>query len=295
MTEPTQLRISARNAGQAELEKYCPRCCWYTMRIKKMPFQFGVAGLMIYMEQIEKKFVLEYLSRFDTLPKYFGPFADCTGPVEFPYSMCQEHSETGVLVTARPDIILRKKNGEICLLDFKTSKPEGGGKEFLPQYEIQVIGYSWVSEQAGIGKVGTTGLVYCDVQRDVVLEDPMKYKTDAGIVVPFDFKMHEVDLDYSRLTKCLKEFNKLWKADRPPQGADKCKDCARLTRLIDFENNLRITDQRMYAAFPESRPFLISQDYFRRLTRYLPAELDDELTDNHWDHDGGMWANWDFS
>jgi hypothetical protein len=296
MSQPTnQLRISARNAGQAELEKFCPRCGWYLLRIKKMPFQFGMPGLMFYAEAMEKAFIFAYLSKFGSVPKYFGPFADCTEPVEFPFSMVQEHKETGVLVSARADMILRKKTGNLCLLDLKTAKPEGGGKMFKPQYEIQLIGYSWVAQEAGLGKVETTGLVYCEVQDDRFKADPLKYKTDTGILVPFDFKMCEVGLDFKRLTKCLKEMNKLWMADRPPAGKDGCKDCALLTRLCDFENSLRITDAQAYAAFPGQAQWAIQQDYFRRTTRTSPESLQDLLAEDPWDQEGGMWSNWEFA
>lgn len=296
MSEPSsQLRISARNAGQAALEKFCPRCGWYLLRIKKMPFAFGMPGLMFYAEAMEKAFIFSYLSKYGKVPSYFGPFADCTEPIEFPYSMVQEHKETGVLVSARADMILRKRDGNLCLIDLKTAKPEGGGKFFKPQYEIQVIGYSWVAEEAGLGTVGTTGLIYCEVQDPAFKENPLKYKTDTGILVPFDFKMCEVELDFSRLTKCLKVMSKLWKADRPPSGRDGCKDCALLTKLCDFENELRITDQRAYAAFPGQAQYALQQDHFRRNTRINSKVLHDALAEDHWDQEGGMWANWEFS
>jgi hypothetical protein len=290
------LKISARNAGQVELEKYCPRCCWYLLRLKKMPFQIGMPGIMFYMERAEKEFILSFLKKFDAVPKYFGPFADCIEPVEFPFSMCEHHEETGVDVSARVDMMLRKKDGKICLLDLKTAKPDGGGKVFRPQYEIQVIGYSWVAEAAGIGDVGTAGLLYGDIQLDEFLKDPLKFKTDAGINVPFRFHAHEVELDYSRLTRCLKEMNKLWQDARPPKGADDCKDCQLLTRLIDFETSIRASDQRLFVTAPEYRAYLHTQDYYRKLTRsFSSAEalLNDEEWE--WDKDGGMWMNWDFS
>jgi hypothetical protein len=289
------LKISARNAGQVELEKYCPRCVWYLLRMKKMPFQFGMPGLMFYMEKAEKEFILAYLTKFDNVPKYFGPFADCIEPVEFPYSMSHYHEETGVDVTARVDMMLRKKDGKICLLDLKTAKPDGGGKVFRPQYEIQVIGYSWVTKASNIGEVGTAGLLYCDIQLDEFIKNPLKFKTDSGIVVPFQFHAHEVELDYSRLTRCLVEVNKLWQEARPPKGADKCKDCQLLTRLIDFESSRRSEDQRLFASFPDFRNFLHLQDYYRKLTRGPVGDIDTNLTDEEWDSEGGMWTEWDFS
>jgi hypothetical protein len=127
-----------------------------------MPFEIGMPAIMFYMEQAEKQYIISHLKKFKATPNYFGPFADCNEPVEFPFSMVRHHEESGVDVSARVDMMLRKRNGKVCLLDLKTAKPDGGGKILLPMYEIQVIGYSWVTEAAGIGEVGTAGLLYCD-------------------------------------------------------------------------------------------------------------------------------------
>jgi hypothetical protein len=215
--------------------------------------------------------------------------------------MSHEHTETGVIVTARADMMIRKPDKTICLLDLKTSKPDGGGKAFLPQYEVQVIGYSWVTEQAGVGAVSAAGLVYCDIQVDRLKESPMKYKTSTGIIVPFDFKIHKVKLDFSRLTKCLKEVKKVWNAERPPRGTDGCKDCQLLTRLLGADHEQRVTDYQVWNKFPEFRNYLMHQDQLRKLTQPTALQLEDILKEDTlkkvdlWDQDGGMWANWDFS
>jgi hypothetical protein len=292
----TQLKISARNAGEVELKRYCARCCWYLLRLKNMPFRIGMPGIMFHLEAIQKAYILARLLEDSELPRQFGPFSKCTEPVQFPFSFFHEHKKTGVLVTAQPDMMLRKEDGNICLLDLKTSKPDGGGKVWLPQYEIQCIGYSWVTEQNGIGKVGTAGLVYCSVRDDEFKADPLKFKTGHGIVVPFDFEPHEVELDYPRFFKCLEEVNKVWKSDRPPAGTIGCEDCALLTRLCDFESQLRDTDQRFISAFPEQAHAVIQQDFFRRQTRRgYEIGLQDLLSEDAWDQEGGMWANWQFS
>jgi hypothetical protein len=295
MKQPSNpLTISARNAGQVELKKYCPRCCWYLLRIKKMPFQFGMPGLMFYMEQVEKAFITAYLNKAESLPKHLKPFSRCTGSVEFPSVMHHFHEETGVIVSARPDMILSNPDGSLTLIDLKTSKPDGGGKEFLPQYQIQVIGYSWVANAERIGNVTAAGLIYGDIQVDSFVRDPLKLQSGEGFNVPFALSSHDVPLDYKRLTRCLTEVNKVWNAERPPKGVVGCKDCKLLTRFVDFENNLQLTDLRLDAAFPDYHLIRIQQDFDRRRTRPLPMEIEDLLSEDHWDEEGGMWSNWEF-
>jgi hypothetical protein len=291
------LKISARNAGTVELEKYCPRCAWYLLRFRQMPFQV-MPAVMFYMEQAQKAFILGHLSNSESLPEYFGPFAQCTDPVEFPFRMEKEHA-SGVILTAQVDMMLRLKNRELCLLDLKTSRPDGGGSVFRPQYEIQVIGYSWVTEATGTGKVGAAGLVYCDIQTDKFKADPLAYQTETGMLVPFDFKVHKVELEYSRLTRCLKEMKKLWEEPRPPQGADKCKDCALLMSLFDFEAGLRHKDGIIATWSSRHRNSVATQDYYREVIRGIANRDRDRGTPgfaiDSTSLDDGMCANWEFS
>ncbi len=287
----TQLKISARNAGQVELEKYCPRCCWYLLNLKRMPFQIGMPGLIFYAEQAEKAILLAYLEEHGSLPKNLGPFSDCTEPIDFPPVMETEHEGTGVLLTARPDMIFRNASGKLSLVDLKTSKPDGGGKVFLPQYEIQVIGYTYVVEANNIGKVRKTGLIYGDVQIEEFKLEPLKFATKEGFQLPFKFQAHEVELDYSRLTRCLKEVNKVWNEDRPPEGADNCKDCKLLARLISFDNELRDKDQWKR---PLGCAGVIAQDSYRRQVQPSAKQIAEILSGNALDYEGGMWASWVF-
>lgn len=291
----TQLKISARNAGQVELKKYCPRCCWYLLRLKRVPFTMGMPGIMFYLEAIQKAYILAQLEEDGCLPRQFGPFSECTKPVKFPFSFFAEHKETGVLVTAQPDMMLRMEDGDICLIDLKTSKQEGGGKMFLPQYEMQTVGYSWVTEENGIGNVGKAGLVYCSVREDLFKEQPLEYKKGRSILVPFDFEAHQVELDYPRFFDCLDEVNKVWNSRRPPAGKNGCKDCALLTRLCDFELELRVSDQETKTQSLDDAQDTLTQDFLRRQIRHRnEIILPDGYAEEPPDHDG-MWLNWDFS
>jgi len=296
MSQPSnQLTISARNAGQVELDKYCPRCCWYLLHNKRMPFQMGMPGIMFYLERFQKAFILDHFTESEPFAESFGMVSKCTGPVEFPFSSSFLHQETGVMVTARPDMMLRNPDGSICLLDLKTSRPDGGGKCFLPQYAIQLIGYSWVTEKNGVGKVGSAGLVYCSVDIAEFMKDPLGFMVNQGFYVPFEFITHEVTLDYPRFFKCLEEVNAVWQSARPPAGKNGCKDCALLTKLCDFESDLRITDQRTAAQFPGRAKWTVQQDFFRQNTRFDPTLIEDSLGEDPLDQEGGMWSNWDFS
>jgi hypothetical protein len=57
---------------------------------------------------------------------------------------------------------------------------------------------------------------------------------------------------------------------------------------------LQLTDLRLDAAFPDYHLIRIQQDFDRRRTRPLPMEIEDLLSEDHWDEEGGMWSNWEF-
>ncbi len=291
----TPLKISARNAGQVELKKYCQRCAWYLLRLKKMPYQMGMPGVMFYLEQVEKAFILGYLEKNKKLPADFGPFAHCTKPVDFPFRMSALHEETGVTVTAQIDMMLAYLEDTVAVVDLKTSKSEGGGIVFLPQYEIQCIGYSWVTEQAKVGKVGVAGLIFCEIDHEFFKDDPGAYSDEHQILVPFHFTPHPIELDFKRLTRCLTEMNRVWNSTRPPKGAEKCGDCALLNRLFDFENELRATDALENCTTRRVQEEAAAATRNRSLARGSAQRLQDILSSECSCEEGGMWANWDFS
>lgn len=290
------LTISARNAGMAALKAYCPRCAWYLLKVKKFPFLFPMPGIMFFLEQCEKAFILAYLEKHGHLPKTFGPFCECTEPVDFPFRMRALPRETGVTVSAQVDLMLRNKDKTIALIDLKTAKSDGGGAVLHPQHEIQVIGYSWVTEEAEIGTVGSTGLIFCEVQQDAFKIDPLNFADEGGIQIPFAFKPHLVELDYKRFAKCLKEMKRVWEEPRPPKGAEGCKDCMLLSRLLDYEDNLRGADFMQVRIFPQYRDTFITIKYLRDLARGTPQRLK-VILDNAEEHfdESGMVASWDFS
>jgi len=285
----TPLKISPRLAGQVEIAKFCPRCLWYELRLKRFPFGGIMPGVMFYLERTQKAFIKAFLAEHGQLPKYLGPFAGCTEPVEFPFRMSALHEDTGVQLTAQVDMMLRNADDTICLLDLKTSKFDGGGAVFHPQYEIQVTGYSWVTEQSGLGDVGKAGLIFCEIQTELFEEDPLGYETESGILVPFNFRAVEVELDYSRLTRCIKQVLKVWDDDHPPKGTEGCKDCGLLTRLFDFEDELRGRDALNAALFPRLRDAVFTQQYYRALSRNIPQWLHDAIQEDFlWDQPGDV-------
>lgn len=289
----TTFKISPRFAGQVELDDYCPRCGWFGLRIKHMPFEKGFPGIMFYLEQVQKAVILDHFESNEEAPYYFGPFTDCTKPLAFPTLMTANHADSDVQLTARPDMMFRRANGNALLVDLKTSKPNGGGIVFRPQYEIQVIGYSWVAEAAHFAKVDAAGLLYCEILHEQVKDKPSGFTTKGGFNVPFRLEMHPVALNYARLTKCLKEMKRLWDLSSPPRGVENCKNCALLSALFNFDVKIRNGDAMLWNCGGEFQRDAINHEYDRALAagtkELLRAANENGLTA---DDLGTIWRSW---
>jgi PD-(D/E)XK nuclease superfamily len=286
-------RLSPRIAGQVELPTCCPRCLYYFLIMRKLPFVFPMPGIMHIMDKATKEYANAHFAKFGKAPSQFGPFAKTVASVNFPFQMEHPWSDN-LTLTARPDFMLEHRNGSISLIDFKTSKQDGMGKVFVPQYEIQVIGYSWVAEKNGIGKFTNPGLIYADADSEEIYADPLAFKTDNGFSLSFSFKAHEVELDYERLKKAIREVEKLLKQKRPPAGADNCKDCILLSRLCDLDNAMRAEDAVLSRYAYDCRLAYQSQWDSRR-ARGTPKQIEellaivDELASPNYN---GIWTLW---
>jgi hypothetical protein len=107
--------------------------------------------------------------------------------------------------------------------------------------------------------------------------------------------MHEVKLDYPRLTKCLIEMRKVWEQPSPPKGADNCKNCALLNALFDFETNVRVKDSLMFTWGGRYRDQACTNAYYRLLAGGVPRVLLEAFQDElPWEDDGTTWLQPDF-
>ena len=175
-------------------------------------------------------------------PEEFDPFCDLVGRVNYPRHWSKSPAQTrfrGVLLYGVPDDIFWVSDGSIAIIDHKTAQPRADDP-FLPCYEIQVIGYSFIAEFGlDLGEVSKGGLFYWGAEYKDVVAEPDKFYRDKTLMMSFSPKPHAIEIDYSRLDAPLKEAVKLWEAKTPPERTDKCKDCKKLDALFAIETEIR--------------------------------------------------------
>src|ERR1035438_2841276 len=238
-----RIRVSPRHLGQMRRPDFCPHCFWYSVALGfRHPFDASMPGILFNMDKFEKILVQAHFAEEGSAPKWLKSLG-CTGPVSFPRKMTEELPKLGLTLVGMPDEVFSKKDGTLCLVDYKTAKFKGADDPFMPIYETQLWGYARLLEHEGIGTVSSAALVYFANALHDFYENALDLLTTEGIRVPFEVKIHEVKLDLKALNPLLKTFRSYADMAAPPDGIDGCKVCKRLGFLFDLEYKRRNSEK----------------------------------------------------
>jgi hypothetical protein len=235
----SHLRISPRHLGQMKLGNFCPRCFWYQLQMNfKMPFDRPMPGIMYNLDHFEKAIVGAHFQSKGHAPKWLDPLG-CKAPVEYPAKMTEEFPDLDITLVGMPDAVFSNDKGNLVLIDYKTAGFKGSEDPFMPTYETQLLGYAHLLESNEVGKVDSAALVYFQNEAKANQDDPLKLLTADGFTLPFEVKIHMVDLDMLALDPLLEQIREYADLPNPPEGLIKCKDCSRLQLLLDADEKLR--------------------------------------------------------
>jgi hypothetical protein len=59
-----------------------------------------------------------------------------------------------------------------------------------------------------------------------------KHTTNEGFEMPFTSSVHKIEKDTKKVERLLAKAEKIYDLESPPDGAERCEDCARLATLI---------------------------------------------------------------
>lgn len=262
------------------------------------PFNSFGAAIFNDMQKIQEAIIGHYLSTEESLPHEFSPFCDCRARASFErhYSKFKYTHRSGVVLYGAPDEIFVLKNGDLCVLDHKTAHFKGKDDLFHDQYQVQVIGYADIAEGMGVGTVTLGGLLYWEIQRDIVLANPIGYYKRGIASVPFVPKPLEIEIDYTVLDPLLKEAKKIWNASDPPDGRQNCKDCKKLDLLFGIEQRITDSDtylKQRYRDNLQAQKDVANREYKRMARIAAAAEELAQCGEAMFEYDG-MFANWEY-
>lgn len=239
------IRVSPRHLGQMRMADFDPHCFWYSVALGfRHPFDMSMPGILYNMDRFEKLLVDAHFDAKKSAPKWLASLG-CTGPASFPAKMTEDIPSLGLTLVGMPDAVFTKKDGTLCLVDYKTAKCKGADDPFMPIYETQLWGYARLLESNGIGKVSSAALVYFANTLSDYSDKALDLLTNEGIRVPFEVKIHQVKLDLKALDPLLKEFRRYVDMVTPPEGNVDCKTCKRLDALFDIEFRQRGLKKRI--------------------------------------------------
>jgi ATP-dependent exoDNAse (exonuclease V) beta subunit len=183
----TPIRISGKNLGQLALvADFCKRCFWLKLHCQqRLPYQL-FPGVFSSIDSLSKKLTAAHFRRYDRAPQWFRELGELKELVAVPHhSKFQVMDEpTGILLTGAPDDIVRKANGSLLVLDYKTSRFTENQDSLLPLYRIQLNSYAFICERIGMGNVSALALVYYEPVTDVDADSIDSVLHDDGFDLP---------------------------------------------------------------------------------------------------------------
>jgi hypothetical protein len=244
----------------------------------RLPFDRPMPGILYNLDIFEKALVEAHFQSKEQAPKWLESLG-CEAPVEFPRKMTEEFPDLDLTLVGMPDAVFSNCDGNLVLVDYKTARYKGDEDPFMPTYETQLLGYAHLLKSNGVGTVESAALVYFQNQAKEHGESSLKLLSAEGFKMPFEVKIHMVELDMSDLMPLLKQIREYADKRHPPAGLDKCKDCARLQALFDMEElrlnaakNVRSIDENYYRKI--MKPMLM-EDTAR--ARAAWSDMDDDL------------------
>lgn len=232
------IRISPRHLGKMKMQDFCEKCyvVWIASGFKP-PFEFPVPGIMYNLDIFEKQLVDSCFAENGYFPKWLKSLG-CVEPIQFPRKMTKDYDEFALTLVGMPDAIFKKRDGSLCVVDYKSAKYKDGNSPLIPAYEVQLLGYAELAEHYKLGKVSSAALVYFENQLTDYKENPLVLLEDEGFTVPFSVEIHKAPLDRKELKQLLKAFRKYADMYTMPAGREACKNCAKIQSMVETYERL---------------------------------------------------------
>jgi hypothetical protein len=168
-----------------------------------------------------------YIDKHGVAPIWLNELGDITGYIEPPnyHHFYYIDSDCKIKVRGTADLILKRSDGNLVIVDLKSAPPKGDKDGFAPTYYTQVNAYSRAAEERGLGKVVALAIVYLSAQYDLKTMLRKENTRSDGLAIPFQSTVHMVKRDYAMLDNLCRRFRTLYDAVEWPAGQPGCKHC----------------------------------------------------------------------
>ncbi len=230
-----QFKISAKNLGELALPTFCPYCFWVKQRIKnKLPYQI-FPGVFSSIDSYTKDIVHTWFDTHTEALPWLNPVGDIVKVKDSPHfsKFFIEDAELNTKLNGTPDDIFLLRDGSHAIVDYKTARLTGMADELFPMYEIQLNAYALIGKARGFDPVSKLALIYMEPMSLEEIQGENKHNREEGFNMVFSAKVMPVEIDARKVKPLLKKARKIFDMEEPPEGGSECKDCEKLTELVN--------------------------------------------------------------
>ena len=230
------MRISAKDLGWLAVDDFCPRCFWIERHAKGLPYQMGFPGIFSSIDAYTKNIVERYFQKNGKFPQWLSEIGSAKRIVSIKPSEFKVETDS-ITLTGIPDLLFERSDGSFAIVDYKTAKYTGNQDQLMPIYRIQLNGYAYIAEAIGLKPVRDLYLIYFEPPYKETYEAITDGHTNGeGFEMPFKPAIHKIRRRPKEIDKLLEKASKIYELEKPPEGINECKDCNRLSDLINLVN-----------------------------------------------------------
>lgn len=245
----------AKRLGWLNQPDFCEGCFYVQKLIgfsKPWPIPMPIYTAL---DRIQKHIVQQTLDKTGGPPTWLHQVGDVVGYIEPPhYSKFSFDTDVGATVRVRgqADLILKLANGNLAIVDLKTSK-SAGRDALLPTYHVQQNAYARAAEAQGLGTVESVSLLYLGIDSVGSIEASISDQAMDAIAV-FDATYFPLELDPTCIEPLCERYKELYLAKSLPKSRDGCKECEKIEYLLDAlrgtpKSNASLTPNSMRAIY----------------------------------------------
>ena len=232
----TVLEISATQLGELSQRWTCPRCFWLRSRLKgQLPYQ-QFPAVFSHIDRFSKDLIK---LGFDggELPEWIkvhGDFRE-TLPIPGHQNFKALDHESGVLLGGVPDALWVSDDGNLTIVDWKTSSVSEGELKKWESYVTQLNAYAWIAERqhnVELPPVRRLALLYTEPLS--LKESEEGISRANGFVLPFRTIWKEVELQPGRVEKLLLKAQSILSSETQPKSMRNCFECGKVEKMTQL-------------------------------------------------------------
>lgn len=229
-----KLITSAKRLGWLNMPDFCPRCFYLLKSLNwKKPWSLPMPVYMA-LDSIQKRYIHRIIDETNAPPSWLHDPGEINGYIEPPHwNNFFYESDSGVRVRGQADLILKRPNGNICIVDLKTSGSDPTRDMLMPTYVVQQNVYAMAAEQMGIGKVDSISLLYMAIQKDKSVAADI----DPGVggnIAYFKARRHELPRKNALVEFLCLKYRDLCALKEMPSPHSDCKECEMIRQLAEL-------------------------------------------------------------